>query len=422
MAFRKRTFLVGVFLLVLLFSACSEREEGTKPDPGYDTLIESGKRALEVGDGKQAVIFFEEAARIRPGDSQANLGIGISIFLQIITFADEAIDFATGFGDDGSSETEGEKGDFKRDRDWTYDPERGTGDVIDLFIREIFDELMDDYVEAMDLALIDPNLIFEVGPIPIVFQSERILLLKGNWEYPDIIFFDVFARLLRTGIDLALSINLDLNFPLIMDFLLGEKTGLTLQEMADELIVTVHALLTDPENPDFLLLTEEGAWRMPRSGINLGLALDHLLYALDTVWDPVGPLGYIVQVDNGIHDPSEPYSYGSQEPLGPEIMNLMPSFMVILEAMKESLWDHTEMDVDPENGNPFDPALFNLVLQETFLGSFLEIPSKPVDLGAFFLAPDFEGTKEKMVGSLECILDATGLFDLLGCFFGPQFQ
>ena len=238
----------------------------------------------------------------------------------------------------------------------------GDGHAADLLnaFREIFDELLDDYVEAMDLALIDPNLIFEVGPIPIVFQSETILLLKGNWEYPDIIFFDVFARLLRTGIDLALSINLDFNFPLIMDFLLGEKTGLTIQEMADELIVTAHALLTDPENPDFLLLTEEGAWRMPRSGINLGLALDHLLCALDTVWDPVGPLGYIVQVDNGIHDPSEPYSYGSVEPLGPEIMNLMPSFMVILEAMKESLWDHTEMDVDPENDNPFDQALFNL--------------------------------------------------------------
>jgi len=287
-----------------------------------------------------------------------------------------------------------------------------------MFANQIFMGKLDEFIRAMDVALNDPDLVFEVGTIPVTFQAKTVLQMRGNWDLSDIYFFSAIARLLRSSLDMLLSVDLNFDFTLAMDLVTRDYATMSAQQIADFLVETLYEIVSDPAYPNFLLSTEDASWRMPRAGIDLGYAAGDVVAAVRESYDPVGPLGYVVRIDNGVRDPSERLFFGDMEPLSAEMMEKMPAVLDILSAVQASLWDGTQKDLDPNAGNEFDLAVLNELLRGSPIAWLVKFPSTPVDLSAYFLDPHPEVFRDTLVSSLECLVGQTGFFHILSCLLG----
>ncbi|MCZ7582510.1 MAG: hypothetical protein M5R36_03790 [Deltaproteobacteria bacterium] len=128
----------------------------------------------------------------------------------------------------------------------------------------------------MNAAVADPDLVFKVGEIPVYFQGAPIMTLRGDWQAGDAQWLAAIARSFRALVDWVLSVDLDFDFAPLMNYILLDKTDFTKAEQDELLYDLLYTLVTDPNYPNFLLLTPEGPWRMPRVGTNLGYAAGYL--------------------------------------------------------------------------------------------------------------------------------------------------
>ncbi len=398
-------------ILATILAGCAATEEGDEPDPSYDVLMASGKDALEEGDGYNAYILFTEADRLRSRDPEANLGIMISDLLQIVNLIDQIIYFGGEMALTDLPETEA----VMRAKQWDDGPPMGAGDQIDVLLMQIFDERLEEMVTTGEIAKSDANINFTINSIPLNFQGEAILNLPGNWEKSDVLFFLAVSRLIQSGIDIFLSIDLNFDFGLVMDTMSTDFEVLETSQIIDLVVDLLYAMLTDEENSDFLLENDEAAVRMPKAGINLGTAAEEMLTAFEDLRHPDGPLGYVMEIDNGVHDPSEAYVIGDMAPFSDDLMLVMPELLDILDQVRISLYDGTEMDTDPLAPNYFDLAAFNPVLTQLGVPELISIPDYPVDLGGTFTNPEPEQFKETLTSLVGCLEDSGALIPTITC-------
>jgi hypothetical protein len=402
--------LISMTALLAVLMGCAATEEGDPPDPSYDVLMDSAKAALETGDGYQAYIWFCEANRLRPMDSQANLGIMLSDLTQLLNLVDQFIYFGGEMAQTAPPEDETQL----YAKQWD-DVEMGAGDQIDALVMQIFDERLEEMVVAGQVAKVDPAMLFTISAIPLNFQGEEILSLPGNWDSADVHFFLAVGRAIQSVMDIFLSMDLNFDFGLVMDLLATDFSVLETSQVIDLVVDVFYTMLTDADNPDFLLGNDEAATRMPKSGLNLAMAAEEIITAFDTLYDPAGPLGYVETIDNGVHDPSELYVIGNMAPMSAEMTALMPELLDVLEQARMSLLDGTEFDVDPSLPNTFDLSSLNVILKGFGVPELLSIPSYPVDLGAVFNDPHPEELKDTLTSLLGCLHNSAALIPTVVC-------
>lgn len=409
-----RARLGGLLLVMLLAMGCEESVEGTPPDPDYDVLMAAGKQALEAGQGDDAYVHFEEANRVRPGDAQANFGLVLADVLQIVNFADQGVNFAGALSPDESGAAAKSGGKAADHGSVTDGMVPGPGRVIQMFIDQIFDDHLDLMIGHIDTAIADETLTFEVGPIPLRFQGEDILILSGTWDRPDILFIDAITRFLRGGIDMALAVDLNFDFAALMDFLNLDADSMGEGEYTERLLHMIEAFLTDPEYPNFLLANPQAEWRMPRAGLAFGQGMFHLAEALETVSDPEGPLGYDDANGDGARDDAEAYVLGNLDPMPDDLMMWMPLAVEALKLAGASFWDETALDIDPDVSNALDLSALNDEWPEEFLLPPI-LPATSIDLGAFFRNPDASAFKDALTDIVVCLDYPGTIFDTLAC-------
>lgn len=409
-----RAWIGGLCLVLLLVAGCEESVEGTPPDPDYDVLMSAGKRALEDGQGDDAYVYFEEADRVRPGDAQANFGLVLADFLQIVNFADQGVNFAGALSPDESGAAAKSLAKSGGQGNVADEMAPGPGRVIQMFIDQIFDDHLDAMIGHLDTAIADESLAFEVGSIPLRFQGEEFLVFSGTWDRADILLIDGLARFMRGGIDMALAVNLNFDFAALMDFLNLDAGSMDSAEYTERLLHMVEGFLTDPEYPDFLLANHQASWRMPRAGLAFGQGAFHLAEALDTVSDPEGPLGYDDANGNGARDEGEVYFLGNLDPMPDDLMAWMPFAIRALELAGASFWDETELDIEPAASNAFDLSALNDEWPNDFILPPI-LPATSIDLGAFFRNPDANAFKEALTDIVVCLDYPGSIFDTLAC-------
>ncbi len=417
-----RAWFRGFCLLVLLVAGCGESVEGTPPDPDYDVLMSAGKQALEAGQGDDAYVYFAEADRVRPGDAQANFGLVLADFLQIVNFADQGVNFAGALSPDESGAAAKSlakstaKSAAKSDDHGSVADEvaPGPGRVIQMFIDQIFDDHLDLMIGHLETAIADESLTFEVGPIPLRFQGEEFLVFSGTWDRADILFVDALTRFIRGGIDMALAVDLNFDFAALMDFMNLDADSMDSDEYTERLLHMIEGFLTDPEYPNFLLANPQASWRMPRAGLAFGQGAIHLAEALESVSDPEGPLGYDDANGNGVRDEGEGYVLGNLDPMTDDLMMWMPLVTQALNLAGASFWDETELDIDPDASNAFDLAALNAEWPDDFILPPI-LPTTSIDLGAFFRNPDAAAFKGALTDIVVCLDYPGTIFDTLAC-------
>ncbi|MBZ0271338.1 hypothetical protein K8I61_04830 [bacterium] len=393
--------IVALAAAVAAFVACQASQEGDPPDPQYDLLMADGKRLLEAGEGRDAARRFYEAERLRPGDSNAYLGVAIATAQKLLILADDAIDFGAALAGQEVPESDADAPYRAREKSHHRTPEgTDSGTILRMLLSQIFDDPLAELIDAYDVAAADKGIAFEVGPIPLVFEEQPLLKLTGDWDSADVAFSGAFAHALRALVDTIIATDFGFDFASLMDAILV-SSRLPADESTGYLLGVVLELLTDPNHPGFLLDNAESEYRMPRAGLALGRFCDMMIEALTTVTDAVGPFGYVVIIDNHVHDPSEPYRFADLDPFSRDLMDDIPALLVILEEARDSFWDGTEIDVHPGEPDPFDLSLVNDLFDD--LPPLL--PSVDLDFGGYFLDPRPELFKDFVVELLGCAVD-----------------
>ncbi|MCB9480020.1 MAG: hypothetical protein H6684_03160 [Deltaproteobacteria bacterium] len=403
--------MIGVFALATLV-ACAEQEEGTEPSPNYDVLIASGKKALAEDESAQAITWFREADRLRPGDAEANLGIAIGLFVQYFNLIDELITTLGSLG--AKSATVGdEKTAFIENPD-----NLGSGDTIVQLIGGIFDEPLNEAVNACTNATADEDAVFShVRSIPVNFSGGSILTFAaGDWDREDILLMESVSRLLR-GLEywiLSTDLNFDASILLVYLSLDADAMGAA---NTQALLQALNDILHDSDYPNFLLEGDLADARMPVAGIDLGYFFADLADAVRGAGNPDAFMRYIDFNGDRTHQLDEPYQIADLSVAASDVQALIPTLLVIADAMNASLWDGTELDLDPDNPNYFDLALFNALFTQLGLG-FLHIDSIQADLGGYFQRQEFGALRTILTFATDCLVEDENILNGVVCIVG----
>lgn len=410
----KHKAIILILAGVVLFCGCAT-EYGEEPAENYDELMAQGKASLAEPDAFAAYDYFDRALDVAEGDGPASLGLTLSDTLSLVHLLDEVVNFLN---------------DFLASEEEKYLPNPGglepgstIGDTLHHFIKHIAEKLLDEMMLALDDALADPELRLDLSAMPVMLQGETLLDLGGEWDAADVFWTAGAARLFQgiidimQGIDLAFDIGPLLGSDLVEDLITGDD--LDLANGVDGLIHALLVTMEDPEYPNFLLPLEDEMWRFERAQFNLALAV---CYAV-TVWDKVDAetddqtddvLAYQDLMNPGVHDADESYMFAGgvfPEPL----TKALPSLRAVGYKLYLALAEGTDLDVDPDVYQTFNPADLNMVL--TALGFPALIAEGEWDAAAFFADPPLDQLKDFLVEALHCLDDYADTTDSVACLY-----
>jgi len=362
--------------------------------------INEGKWWLALGDGDRANVYFRLALEEVPAHPEANYGLVIGNTLhmtEIISILWDYID-SLSYG-----------GPVKADED----------NILDTFLDEVMNGLLFanalEQFEYVEICREHHYTFRQSDPIPIIIHFEHFDDISGRFEDAALDFSLILPKLLwgLVGQLTALSLDFDITYALPIMDLDWDDWLPALQTTVDIL----QALLNDPMFPDFLTLPPENLADFQEAGLQLAGGFDAYLSMLDNIETdthgrPEDVVGFVDLNGNGVWNYHEPYRIPGFGELDEEEMVLFEALRFAAEKLRNSLWDYTEYDVDPENLNPFHMAYLNPLLDA--LGLPPLIPDWglfELDLGAVFADPGEDGFKDLLiiiVNLADLILDMIG--------------
>jgi hypothetical protein len=184
---------------------------------------------------------------------------------------------------------------------------------------------------------------------------------------------------------------------------------MTTTEQISVVVEIILDMLDDPSFPDFLTIPEENADMFREAGLEVGDALTNWLLTFEAVkaetddqTDDV--IAYVDRNGNNAYDEGEPFVIPHYGELTDEQMALNADILAMVEGLRDSFYDYTPKDVDPNNPNPFRIVLLRPILKHLGLPGWI-IPDMELDIGGWYVDPAGSGLKDTLVTILK-IADA----------------
>jgi hypothetical protein len=376
-------------------------DDDSTPWPPED-LIEEGKLWLHYGDGDRANLYFRQALEQVPGHPEANYGLVVGNDLHVLDVYSVLIDYVDSLIDNG--------GPVKDDPD----------NLLDSFIDEVFNGLLyasaREQMQYVDICLEAGHTFHMDDAIPVILHFELVAEMVGDFEAAELHGSLVPTLLLWGVLGQLDAVSLDLDITLAASLIELDWSGDLLGSLRI-LVDVLQTMLTDPSYPDFLTLPVENIPQLQEAALYLAESMNRILLTLDAIEAEEGDqstdvIGYDDLNGNQRFDPNEPYKLPGFGSLDDETMEIVAAFRFVAEKLRNSLWDDTEFDIDPETRSPFNLSYLN-----PLLAAFGWPPLIPdwdlfdIDFGAMYADPGTDGLRRTLLLILqlaEIILDLIG--------------
>lgn len=414
--------LIALFVVIpLVLLGCEPIVGGGDPEKSVDRLIEEGKTHLALGDGEGAREIFLEALVFEPENTDAHFGIALADILRLVKLVESLDEYIQDYLSQGK--VGGEKGDD------------GLGDFIHRYVERLIFSVAEEITyhtwQVYSFAPED-KFYFFLSNYPITYKDSLVLSLRGEWDSAELRLVWGFGHLamglshLLSGTDLNFNISPLLNLPIDWATIFENPENLNLQELLPPLLDALLQILTDPNYPNFLLLTPNGRELYSRSGVELGLFFTSIVDAGHFIMNETDPqsddvIGYVDVNSSGHYDEGDgirlPEPIGMLDESGYEILW---GIFYMSHNLSRAFFDTTSMDPHPGEPDPFYLSDLNpllVALLEYYGYNPIMLPAFAIDIGPYFQNPTPEVLKQFAIDFLTC-LESESLPELIQCIFG----
>jgi len=408
-------FLAALFL----FMGCEPVVEGGNPEKPLDRMIEEGKTYLALGDGDHAREIFLEVLVFAPDNTDAHFGVALADVLRVVKLVESLDEYINDYL--GADKGKGQK-----------DDEQGLGD----FLHEYTERLI--YTVAQELTkhtwriyqLTDErDFQFYLSSYPITYKGEPLLLCRGEWDGAELRLVWGIGNLLMgvshavLGTDLNFDIGPILRLPIDFASLLEDPAAVDWTALFPSLVDALLEILTDPDYPNFLLLTPDGRELFQTAGIELGLFCSSAVEASHFVMGETDPqeddvIGYVDTNGDGRYDEGD--LVRMPEPIGvldEDGFETLWALFYLMNRLASAFFDTTYMDPHPGEPDPLYLSDLNPLIAALMGEDAFGLPEIPVELGPYFQNPAPEETKQFAIDLLTC-LDEEDLTEMINCLLG----
>ncbi|NLH47389.1 MAG: hypothetical protein GX444_02185 [Myxococcales bacterium] len=369
-----------------------DNDDDTTPWPPNE-LVDEGKLWLHRGDGDRADLYFRQALDILPLHPEANYGLVIGNAMHNLDLFGIILDYVYSVIDNG--------GPVKDDPD----------NLLDNFLAQALDGLQyasgKEQLEYAQICL-EEGYVFQQDEdlaIPIIIHFERLADIFGQFDEAELHAAVVPTLILWGLLEHVDAVSLDCDYT--QAYLLAELDWDDILNALKEAIPILINLFEDPAYPDFFTFPAENIPQIQDAGLRLAEAMEQFRLVFPAVEGEAGEdqatdvFGYDDQNGNQKYDAGEPYRINGYGSLDADQMEIVYALRYVATKLRDSFWDYTEYDVDPDNPNPFHLSYLNPLLQAFGLPalipdwSFLQI-----DFGAFYADPGSDGLKQLLLSIL----------------------
>ena len=411
---------VLIVAISFILASCGPITEGGNPKKSIDQLIEKGKTYLALGDGDNARKVFFEVLVFEPENTDAHFGIALADALRLVKLVESLDEYIQDYFVKGG----GGKGD------------EGLGDFIHRYVdRLIFNVAQEITYHTWEIYKTTPeqNFSFFLSNYPITYKDSLVLSCNGEWDGAELRLVWGFGHLAMglSHLLLATDLNFDLspilNLPINWQDLLQNPQSINLKELLPLLLDAFLEILTDPNYPNFLLLTPDGRELYSTSGIELGLFFTSIVDAGHFIMnEPASQqsnhvIGYIDMDGNGIYNEGDKIRL--PDPIGildDPAYEILWGIFHMSHRLSEAFFDTTYMDPHPGVPDPFYLSDLNpliIALLAYYNLPPIALPDYPIDIGPYFQNPTPEVLKQFTIDLLSCFKQET-LRGLIECLFG----
>jgi len=363
------------------------------PTPEYLALIAEGKDWLAFPEGDKARQSFMEALEIDPDGIDAMYGLVLANTVHNTDVLSILVDYVMSIIDNG--------GPVKAD-DFSGD------DLLNGILQGLLDGLVRDRTyELLDYAdrTLNAQGTFQHEGIPIFIHYEQVALLGGEFDNGELYATKAFSGIFSSFVYQMYALDLDFDIFNAYRVAVIDFDVMSTEEIIGLVVDILLDILKDPAFPDFLTVTAQGATMFQEAGMELGDAFDAWTKVFEAInlesddqLDDV--IGYNDLNGNFARDVGENYIIPHYGLLDESQMEMLEAANLIAAAFRNTYYDYTEKDVDPDNPNPFPVKLFKPVARQLGLPAFL-VPDMYLDIGSWFVNPEGSGFKESLITILE---------------------
>ncbi len=373
--------LIPLITLTLLFaSGCSDDGGGgdaAPPESCPADRVEEAKAFLAAGNGDAARASFLSIMEDHPGCTDAHFGLVLADQLRFMGIADKLLSLII-----DPLEKRGQmngKGPID------------VGAIIVDYAENLLEPIVREMLEHLAFCRAAGDLRFDLERLPFEILGLEVLVYAGEYDNGDALLQSAEFNLIAAGLDTILSVDLSFDFQIVIDHIQAWE-GMDPLSIVVDVVDMLLEILDDPGFPDFLRLRDEGLWRMPRAGIEMGRAYDFLSSGVDAIRSESIEAGRDVtgcgdRNGNGLCDPGE-FIHGILYSLPSD---LHEELQEVERALRRSYWDGTELDTEPEIPNPFTLDRLDPILR--YFGLPPLMPPLPIDFGAMYAEPAPDGIR-----------------------------
>jgi hypothetical protein len=363
------------------------------PTPEYLALIAEGKDWLAFPEGDKARQSFMQALEIDPDGIDAMYGLVLANTVHNTDVLSILVDYVMSVIDYG--------GPVKAD-DFSGD------DLINGILQGLLDGLVRDRTyELLDYAdrTLSASGTFQHDGIPIFIHYEQVAQLGGEFDKGELYATKAFSGIFSAIVYQMYALDLDFDIFNAYQLAIIDFDVMSTEEIIGLVVDILLDILKDPSFPDFLTVTASGAIMFQEAGMELGDGFDAWTKVFESIdlesddqLDDV--MGYDDANGNFARDAGENYIIPHYGLLDESQMELLEAANLIAAAFRDTYYDYTEKDVDPDNPNPFPVKLFKPVARHFGVPAFI-IPDMYIDIGSWFVDPEGSGFKESLISILE---------------------
>ena len=369
-----------ITLTLLLAPGCSDDGGGgdaAPPEPCPAERVEAAKVFLAAGNGDAARASFLSIMEDNPGCTDAHFGLVLADQLRFMDIADKLLSLVL-----DPLEKRGQisgKGPID------------VGAIIVDYAENLLEPIVREMLEHLAFCQAAGDLRFDLERLPFEILGLEILVYAGEYDHGDVLLQSAEFNLIAAGLDTILSVDLSFDIQIIIDHFQAWE-GMDPLSIVADVVDMILEILDDPSHPGFLRLRDEGLWRMPRAGLEMGRAYEFMSRAVDAIRSEPIDSGHDVtgcgdRNGNGLCDPKE-FIHGLIYSLPSD---LHAELQEVERALRDSYWDGTELDSEPGTPNPFTLDRLGPILR--YFGLPPLIPPLPVDFGAMYAEPDPNGIR-----------------------------
>ena len=400
-ACRGFVFVSLALILFLAVPGCSRDDEAGLNEDAVSQAVAGhmaeGKKWLQAGEGDKARLSFLSALDLAPQNREAVYGTLVADGLHTIDVFGILFDYIKSVFVYGGPVKSLE----------SQDPDSWINPILETMLNGLFLEHVEELVLYSELCEPFPDCSFRLDGIPIFITLEQVATLGTEFDLSEIHAFKAFSLILDGLLRHALV--LDLDFDIGLAFLLAEIDfdSLEILEIVAAVVNLLLQMIEDPGHPGFLAMDEYGAEQFRHSGLHLGLGFDAFLRTFAAIEDETDPqeddvMGYVDENENGRYDTGEPFRIPHFGVLDEEGLAWLQALSGLAASLRDSYFDETEYDPDPETRAPFQLSTLNPVLELLGLPGFMP-QGLEIDFGHCYANPNTTGLKDGILDILHCL-------------------